>query len=455
MKRTQRIMLFARFSWLLLATGAAAAWAQDDEQQFTVIKAGRVITVAGEDITPGEVVLVDGVVRLVGRDLEYPQSARVIDARGETVMPGMIDARSRWQLPGYTRSGVHGDRSVAKEVYLDRLDMQPLLEAGFTTICLYPYGSGVPGPAVAFHTAGPAADRELGDAYLRITMTNPGGDKKVLREAVDRAKKEIEKVDKARKEWEEKQKKAKAEAEKEAAEKKEGDKPADEKKPPSAAADADQNEKEQSDETKKEDHKPEEFTPPKIDPAVLPFVHWLRDDEDQRLPILFELSNAADLLHLDDVLQTIKELPGTRVYLSGTTSTDYHYVVDKLGDREALALLQPWISKLPSTVNRYNLSATLNRAGCRIVLVPTGDTRTHVDKFRSRVAELVRAGLPRDAAIAAITLHAAEAIGMEESLGSIEKGKQADLLFLDGDPLDPLSHVTRVMIQGEIAWEKP
>ena len=50
----------------------------------------------------------------------------------------------------------------------------------------------------------------------------------------------------------------------------------------------------------------------------------------------------------------------------------------------------------------------------------------------------------------ALTLHPARPLGLEKRLGSIEKDKDADLIFLDADPLDPRARVREVMIGGEI-----
>ena len=71
---------------------------------------------------------------------------------------------------------------------------------------------------------------------------------------------------------------------------------------------------------------------------------------------------------------------------------------------------------------------------------------------RTKLADLVRSGLKRDDAIKAVTLNAAKIIGLEEKAGSIENGKRADLVFLDGDILDPLAKVKRVIILGETVW---
>ena len=69
---------------------------------------------------------------------------------------------------------------------------------------------------------------------------------------------------------------------------------------------------------------------------------------------------------------------------------------------------------------------------------------------RQRLTDLVRDGWPREAALKSVTLHPARLLGIGERFGSIEKGKEADFVFLDGDPLDPFARVRKVMIAGEI-----
>ena len=57
-------------------------------------------------------------------------------------------------------------------------------------------------------------------------------------------------------------------------------------------------------------------------------------------------------------------------------------------------------------------------------------------------------GLPEDEALKAMTINAAEIWGVADKIGSIEKGKWADLMVMSGDPLDALSNVKKVYIKG-------
>jgi len=65
----------------------------------------------------------------------------------------------------------------------------------------------------------------------------------------------------------------------------------------------------------------------------------------------------------------------------------------------------------------------------------------------------VKHGLPYEEALRAITIVPAEILGVSDRVGSIEKGKDADLRILDGDPLELQTRVEMVLIDGEIAYK--
>jgi imidazolonepropionase-like amidohydrolase len=65
----------------------------------------------------------------------------------------------------------------------------------------------------------------------------------------------------------------------------------------------------------------------------------------------------------------------------------------------------------------------------------------------------VRYGLDPRTAIRALTIEPAKAILISDRLGSLEAGKDADVLLTTGDPLDPRNYVAWVMISGRVVYD--
>ena len=158
--RTQPLPRWA-ICLLVLLLPALPLQAADDADRVTVIRASRIITGTGEILEPGEVVYEDGKISLVGNQLEYPENARIIDARGQTLMAGMILARSSHGLSTLSRNGIHCDWSPLRQLNEMEMPWSEFLEAGFVAASLVPSGSGFPGHAVVVNTAPESADRIL------------------------------------------------------------------------------------------------------------------------------------------------------------------------------------------------------------------------------------------------------------------------------------------------------
>lgn len=65
-----------------------------------------------------------------------------------------------------------------------------------------------------------------------------------------------------------------------------------------------------------------------------------------------------------------------------------------------------------------------------------------------QAAEAVAFGLPHDQALRAITINSAEILGAGDQIGSIEKGKAADLILTDGDPMEARTNIRQMFIAG-------
>ena len=100
----------------------------------------------------------------------------------------------------------------------------------------------------------------------------------------------------------------------------------------------------------------------------------------------------------------------------------------------------------------FRTASVLADAAVPIALC-TGHPSRPVHLLALEASLAVRAGLDEEVALRAITLNAAAALGLDDRLGSIEPGKDADLAIFDGDPLLPTSRVTHTLIGGSVVYE--
>ena len=100
---------------------------------------------------------------------------------------------------------------------------------------------------------------------------------------------------------------------------------------------------------------------------------------------------------------------------------------------------------------RFALSARLYEAGISFCLTPKGCNSEDHDVLRNLPFEAgaaVAFGLPREEAVKAITLSAARILGIDHRAGSLDPGKDATLLVVEGDPLEITSSLEMMFIQG-------
>ena len=90
-------------------------------------------------------------------------------------------------------------------------------------------------------------------------------------------------------------------------------------------------------------------------------------------------------------------------------------------------------------------AATLHRAGVRFALAPGA---LKPNDFMANVRKAIAAGLPRNVAVEALTIRAAEIAGVGDQLGSIEPGKIADLVVSDGPALAENARIRTVFVDG-------
>jgi hypothetical protein len=126
-------------------------------------------------------------------------------------------------------------------------------------------------------------------------------------------------------------------------------------------------------------------------------------------------------------------------------------VADELA-REKVPVLLDALENLPYTFDgigaRLDNAALLHRAGVRIAFTQFNESHNS-RKVRQLAGNAVAHGLPKDAALAALTVQPAEIFGLASERGRIVRGQVADLVLWSGDPLEVTSAADQVWIAGK------
>lgn len=453
---------------------------------LVVVKAGKVITVSGETLVDATIVIRDGKIEAIGENVEYPFGGKVIDAKDMTVMPGMINPTSKVMRTG-GRGNLVANATYDKDLIIKKRDLENFAAAGYTTLGVVPDGAGFPGRVMILRTAPGQNEGFVVDANgpIQMAFNNPGSDKPIIVRGFKAAKAELDKIAKAKAAWEKKQAAAKKKpAPKPTPKPKPGPKPTPKPGPKPKPTPKPTPKPKSLDEAPapkpapkpkgKAPVKSSGFTPPTINPVYQPLVDLMQKKPGVLAMVEFGRVNQAMYLqgmrgivpgpaacydHLNLVRKDYAFASSYRVFNSDNVrespflvfpQTDVARVAEKLGKEKALVALFPVINSHPYTRDRYNLGLQLLRAGCRPVYIPTSDSWLVYARMRERLNAMVKAGFPRAEILKTVTLYPAQMLGIDDRVGSIQEGRDANLVFLSGDPLETTSEVKKVMVEGKM-----
>ena len=158
----------------------------------------------------------------------------------------------------------------------------------------------------------------------------------------------------------------------------------------------------------------------------------------------------------DDILTAIRIVKEFDLRASVEHCTEGHLIADELREAGVGVILGPLLCdrSKPELKNlTMKAPAILHRAGVKFALMT--DHGVIPEQYLPVEAGLcVREGLPEMEALRAITINAAEVIGLADRIGSLAPGKDADLVLFDGHPLETRTHASLVLVNGEIAYER-
>lgn len=172
---------------------------------------------------------------------------------------------------------------------------------------------------------------------------------------------------------------------------------------------------------------------------------------NKKIPAMITAHSANDIM---TALRLQQEF-GFNMILDG--ASEVYLVFDEVKKSGVPVFLHPTMMRTYGEQKNatFETAAKLNEAG--ILFAIQGGYESYVPKTRVVLFEAAIAaanGLPFESALASITINPAKILGLDNKIGSIEIGKDADIVVFDGDPFEYTSHVCYVIINGEIVKDK-
>ena len=377
-----------------------------------LLKNGKVLTMTGVNYDAGDVLVADGKIRAGGAGLCAPEGAQVIDCTGRTVMPGMIDAHCHIGLSedGTMYEGEDSNEAVNPVTpHVRAIDgINPadvaIREArlgGVTTVCVGPGNSNVFGGVMSvFKTRGSRID----DMLMKETFA--------VKAALGEGPKET-------------------------------------------------------------------YAPKKVMPmtrmgiAGLMREHLVRartyldkkasgrlDKIDLRYEALGrvlerEIPLVVHANRMDDIYTALRIKREFAIDLVLTQASDAYLIADAI--REAgvpVVLASVLTGRLSVEMARMSHRApvVLEQAGVTYC-ISTDAPPVPIQFLPTSAASAVREGLDPEAALRAVTITPARVLGIDERVGSLEPGKDADIVVYGGSPFNLMSRIELVMMDGEIVTD--
>jgi imidazolonepropionase-like amidohydrolase len=167
----------------------------------------------------------------------------------------------------------------------------------------------------------------------------------------------------------------------------------------------------------------------------------------KELPLLVTAHRVTDIAA---ALRVAREFD-IRIVLDG--ASEAYLLTDAIKAAAVPIILHPTMARAGEDAENMSMetAATLRKAAIPFAL--QGGYETYVPKTRVVLFEAALAaarGLTADEALASITIEAARILGVDRRVGSLEPGKDGDIALFDGDPFEYTTHVTGVVIDGQV-----
>ncbi|HXV60870.1 MAG TPA: amidohydrolase family protein [Vicinamibacteria bacterium] len=400
---------------------AALALSGAVSAQTILVRGGTVLTVTDGTIESGSVLIRDGKIVEVGAGIDAPAGAEVIDATGRFVLPGIIDAHSHIAAESINEGSIAVSSMTGTESVLDPTDIDIYRElAGGVTTSNVLHGSANPiggknvvikhrwgkdAEGLKFQGAMPGIKFALGENPKRSRGTRPGvprrypatrmGVQDVIREAFTEARA-------YQKTWQEyERKKSQGET---------------------------------------------GLVPPRRDLELEPLVEVL---EGKRLV-------HAHCYRADEILQLLRlaEEFGFRIATLQHVLEGYKVAKEIAEHGAGASTFSDWWAYKVEAYDAIPYNAALMTEKGVLVSI-NSDSAEEARHLNQEAAKAMKwGGLSEEQALALVTINPAKQLRIDDRVGSIEVGKDADLAIFDAHPLSVYAVNQMTLIDGEVYFDR-
>lgn len=383
-----------------------------------IITNAKVYTVSHGVIENGSVLVENGKIVQVSAGPIQSDGAHIVDAKGLLLMPGFVDAHTH---VGISEEGIGWEGEDYNEwvepvtPYLRAIDginpreqgVRDALEGGITTVCAAPGSANVIGGTACVY-------KTFGDTIDKMVIKDPVALKAATGENPKRVYRDMRKSPVTRMATASLMRQALIKA--------------------------------RTYMEKKERYASEPDKQPDYDLGMEHICMVLRKE----IPMKIHAHRA------DDILTAIRIAKEFDINITIDHCTEGHLIPEQIAESKFPCIVGPNLtnrSKVELMNKSFETPAVLYQHGVLFAIM-TDHPVIPIQFLPLAVSLAVKYGLPYEEGIKAITINAARILGLDDRIGSIDAGKDADLVLWDGDPLSVDGKPQMVMVNGEIALNK-
>ena len=389
----------------------------------------KIIPVEGKNIENGTLLIEGSKIKSLGVDLPT-KGYEVVDCTGLVITPGLIDAHSHVGVfeEGTSASHVHdgNETTEAAVPYLRTMDSLFPLDLGFDDA----RRGGVTTMGVTHGSANPIGAQNVVVKSAGITVSDmvikePAGVKFAMGENPKRVGRENKRAPHTRMAVAHTIRKAFYDA---------------------LDYRNDIIEYEHKIKNMSNDDKKEFIKPPKKDLGKEILLQLI----DNTIPVRSHAHRADDI----ETAIRLSEEFGYRLVIEHATES--YKIKDLIVSKNIPLVIGPIFGRGSRTKNelrdqQMSTPGVMVKAGA-LVCLTTDAPVVPIDSLRDSLIQCIREGLPMDKALEIVTINPAKILGVDDRVGSLKEGKDADFLIFNGDPFDSRNSVIKTYIDGNLVF---